>query len=74
MQKQVFVKLDEYNEILTLVKKMRTKINNAKMVLHKVQKAKRDEDVELELWQASLDQVERKIAMVDQSLETPQKV
>ena len=73
MQKPVFVKLEKYNEVIKAVKAMKTKVHNAKMMVHKVQKLKRDEDVELELWQASLEQVERKIAMIDSSLQEPQK-
>lgn len=74
MQKPVFVKLDKYNEVLKAIKSMKTKVHNAKVMLHKVRKLKRDEDVELELWQASLDQVENKISMIDSSLQEPQKI
>ena len=72
MQKQVFVKLDHYQEVLKLVKSMKSKITEAKMALHKVRSLKRDEDVELELWQSSLDQVDSKIMLIDASLQEPQ--
>lgn len=74
MQKPVFVKLENYQEAIKAIKQMKGKVNNAKMTLYKVRKLKRDEDVELELWQSSLDQVDRKIATIEHALETTQKI
>lgn len=74
MQKPVFVKLDQYQEVMNLVRTMRGKVNDARIVLHKVHQLKRDEEVELELWQTSLDQVDRKVALLEQSLQDPQRV
>jgi len=70
----VFVKIDEYNEVLNLVKLVRKKLEEAKEVLLKINDLKNEEDHQLEMWQNSLAEIEKKVDFVDHSLNEPEQV
>ncbi len=70
----VFVKIDEYNEVLNLVKLVRKKLDEAKEVLLKINDLKNEEDHQLEMWQNSLAEIEKKIDFMDHSLNEPEQV
>ena len=69
----VFVKVDEYNEVLNLIKTVRGKMEDAKETLLKIHDLKNEEDHQLELWQSTLAEIEKKIDFVDHSLSEPEK-
>ena len=69
----VFVKVDEYNEVLNVIKVIRQKIDDAKNTLLKINDLKNEEDHQLEMWQNSLSEVEKKIDFVDHSLNEPEE-
>jgi len=68
----VFVKIDEYDEVLNLVKVIRKKIDEAKETLLKINDLKNEEDHQLEMWQNTLAEVEKKIDFMDHSLTQPE--
>ncbi|MBS3127456.1 hypothetical protein J4228_04800 [Candidatus Woesearchaeota archaeon] len=68
----VFVKIDEYDEVLNLVKVIRRKIDEAKETLLKINDLKNEEDHQLEMWQNTLAEVEKKIDFMDHSLTQPE--
>ncbi len=68
----VFVKVDEYEEVLSLVKMIRKKIDEAKETLLKINELKNEEDHQLEIWQNNLAEVEKKIDFVEHSLNEPE--
>jgi hypothetical protein len=70
-EKNVFVKIDEYNDILDIISLVNEKVNEARIILGKINELKNQEDSELEAWKASLDDVERKLRYVDQTLFEP---
>ncbi len=67
----VFVKLDEYNDLLDIIALINEKINNAREILGKIYDLKNQEDGELDVWKHSLDDVERKLKYIDQVLFEP---
>ena len=69
----VFVKIDEYDNVLNLVKLVRTKIDDAKETLLKINDLKNEEDHQLELWQNALAEVEKKVDFINQSLQEPEQ-
>ncbi|MBI2112429.1 hypothetical protein HYT52_02760 [Candidatus Woesearchaeota archaeon] len=69
----VFIKVSEYNEVLSLVKVIRKKIEDAKETLLKIHDLKNEEDHQLELWQHTLAEVEKKVDFIDHSLNEPEK-
>jgi len=67
----VFVKVDDYKEVLEVMNMIRNKIEEAKEILGKINELKNEEDAELELWHTGLEEVERKMAFVDKVLFEP---
>jgi len=69
--KNVFVKVDEYNDILDIIALINEKVREARMILGKIDDLKNQEDLELDAWKSSLDDVERKLKYIDQTLFEP---
>ena len=69
----VFVKIDEYNEVLDVVSLIKKKIEDAKDTLHKINDLKNEEDHQLELWQNALGEIEKKVEFIDSSLNEPEQ-
>ena len=69
----VFIKIEEYEEVLNLVRLIKRKLNESKETLAKIHELKNEEDHQLELWHTTIDEVERKIDFVDHSLNEPEQ-
>ena len=69
----VFVKVEEYNDVLSVIKSIRRKLEDAKSTLLRINYLKNEEDHQLELWQNSLAEVEKKVDFVDRSLSEPEQ-
>jgi chromosome segregation ATPase len=67
-ERSIFVKLDDYKEVLELMNAMKSKLNEAKGVLNEIKKLRDEEATEIELWENSVSEIERKIGFVDKSL------
>jgi hypothetical protein len=70
-EKNVFIKIEEYNDILDLIALINEKVKEARAVLGKLNELKNQEDNELISWKNALDEVERKLKYIDQSLFEP---
>ena len=68
----VFVKIDEYKDVLEVIGVVKDKIEEARSTLGKINELKNDEDSELELWNSKLEEIERKIEFIDKSLFQPE--
>ncbi len=68
----VFVKVEDYQEVLNLVRLARKKLDEAKETLNKVNELKNEEDHQLEQWHNNLNEVEKKIDFVEHSLNEPE--
>lgn len=69
----VFVKIDEYNEVLNIVKSLRKKMDEAKETILRINELKNEEDHQLEMWQNSLAEIEKKVDFIDHSLNEPEQ-
>lgn len=67
----VFVKIDEYKDVLNIMNMIKSKLNDARATLAKINDLKNEEDAELELWHAGLEEIERKVDFVDKTLFEP---
>ncbi len=72
-QRPVFVKIEEYHEVLNLVKAIRRKLEEAKETLSKINDLKNEEDHQIELWRTALDEIEKKVDFVDHSFNEPEQ-
>ena len=68
----VFVKIDEYKDVLEVVGIIRDKIDDARNTLGKINELKNEEDSQLELWNSKLEEIEKKIEFIDESLFQPE--
>ena len=64
----VFVKIDEYKEVIDIMNLIKNKLNEAKKVLNSIYDIKNQEDAELDEWGNELEEVERKVNFIDNKL------
>jgi hypothetical protein len=68
----IFVKLNEYKDILELMNALKDKLEQAKGTLEKIKGLKTEEETELELWQNSIGEIARKVDYIDKTLFEPE--
>ena len=68
----VFVKIDEYKEILEIMDLIKEKLEQAKKTLGRINELKNEEDAQIESWKENLEDVERKINLIDNALFEPE--
>ena len=67
----VFVKIEEYKDVLDILSVIKGKISDAKGMLDELEDVKAREDAEIESWKVNLDDVEEKVRFVDETLFEP---
>ena len=67
----VFIKVDEYKDILDIIELTQEKVKEARALLEKINELKAEEEAELDNWDESLNDVEKKLNFVDRSLFEP---
>ena len=72
-QMPVFVRIDEYEDVLSTIRLIRKKIEEAKDTLLKINDLKNEEDHQLEMWQNAISEFEKKVDFIDHSLSEPEK-
>ena len=70
----VFVKIDEYKEVLDVMELIKNKVAQARDILGRINELKNEEDAELEMWKANVEAIEGKIESMDNSLLEPENV
>jgi len=68
IQTPVYVKIDEFKEVLSILNNIKSKLNEANNTLKDVETLKNKEDVEFENWKQSLAEVTDKIVSLDNVL------
>ena len=71
VEAQVFVKIDNYKDVLRTVGLIKDKLNEAKETLGKIRELKQQEDAELEGWDSKLNEIESRIDGIDHILFEP---
>jgi tetrahydromethanopterin S-methyltransferase subunit G len=64
----VFVKIEEYKDVIDAVDMIKNKISDAKASIGKINDLKNQEDAELDMWKASIDDIERRVHFIDNEL------
>lgn len=73
-QMPVFVKIDDYNSVLDLMRAIQRKMDEAKETLAKINELKNEEDHQIEMWQNALVEIEKKIEFMNHSLNEPEQI
>jgi hypothetical protein len=65
---QIFVKIDEYRDVLDILNLTKEKLNEAKDILNTIIHLKNEEDAEIENWHNELEDIEKKVSFLDKTL------
>ena len=68
----VYVKLDDYNDIMDIVSLIKERLKEARYLLGKISELKKEEEAEIENWASELDSVEERIEVIDKTLTEPE--
>ncbi len=68
----VFVKMDDYKDILDILGLIKDRLDEAKRTLEDINELKNDEDSEIKAWDATLNEIGEKIKDIDRTLFEPE--
>ena len=68
----VFVKIEDYKDILGILDLVKDKLSEAKRTLADINEVKNDENSELELWGSTLNEIEKKLENINSTLFGPE--
>ena len=69
----VFVKVNDYKEILDVLEMAKTKVNEIKQVLNNLKSLRNEEDAELAVWNNAISDIEKKIDNIDKIMFEPEQ-
>ncbi len=69
----VYVKVDEYDDVLRIMNSLQAKLEEAKGTIMKIHDLKNEEDHQLEIWQNALEELEKKLDFINNSLNEPEQ-
>jgi DNA polymerase IIIc chi subunit len=61
----VFVKINDYKEVLNVVDVMKQKLKETTLALEKIKHLKSEEDKELQEWEKNVSEISRRLAFID---------
>ena len=68
----VFVKIEDYKDILDILELIKDRLGQAKRTLADINDMKNEEDEELGMWSSTLNEIEKKIESIDRTLFEPE--
>ena len=68
----VFVKVDEYREILDVLDMIKGKIKEIRETLGSINSLRNEEDAELSMWSSTINDIEKKIEGIDKLMFEPE--
>lgn len=69
----VFVKIDEYKEILDVLDMIKSKIKEIRETLGNINALRNEEDAELALWNNTINDIDKKIDSIDKIMFEPEQ-
>lgn len=69
----VFVKVDEYKEILDVLEMIKSKIKEIRAALGDINALRNEEDAELAMWNNTMNEIEKKIDGIDRIMFEPEQ-
>ena len=64
----LFIKVENYKEVIDLMRSIKRKVGEAKSTLEKIYTIKSEEDVKIEEWDDLLRDLEKKTSFIDETL------
>ena len=68
----VFVKVNEYKEILDVLDMIKAKINEMHETLGKINDLRNEEDAEVSMWSNTINEIEKKVNDIDSMMFEPE--
>ena len=68
----VFVKVNEYKEILDVLDMVKSKLEEVRNTLGSVNELRNEEGSEISMWNATIDDIEKKIEDIDKMMFEPE--
>lgn len=68
----VFVKVEEYREILDVLEMIKAKIKDVRDTLGGINSLRNEEDAELAMWNSTISDIEKKIEGIDRLMFEPE--
>ena len=69
----VFVKVEEYDNILDMIDVFRKKLDEVKTTLNKIELLREEEQAELNTWRSNINEIKLKVDEVNKSLFEPEE-
>ena len=69
-----YIKIDEYKDIVDIIDLLKKKIEEAKRTLRSINELKNKEDQEINLWRTELEDIEKRIELINGILGETQEV
>lgn len=70
----VFIKIDEYKDVLDIIHLTKSKIKEARQIIQKINELKNAEDAEISAWHESLDEIDKSVMSIDKALFEPESM
>ena len=67
-EKSVFVKIDDYKEIMQTFDSTKSQLAKCRLILEKIKEMRREEEAEIELWDTSIQEIEKKLDYIDKDI------
>ncbi len=68
MNAPIFIKIEQYKDVLDIISVLKNKIREGKDIVSKINQLKNEEDVQLGEWSSELEELEKRIELIDKSL------
>ncbi|MGM5480918.1 MAG: hypothetical protein ACQESE_00760 [Nanobdellota archaeon] len=68
----VFIKIDDYRKVLDLVDNLKKKTSEVRSTIGEIKELRAKEQDALDFWEQNIDEVDKKILYVDQTLFEPE--
>ena len=69
----VFVKVDEYKEIIDVLDMIKGKMKEIKDTLGSINSLRNEEDAEMEMWSNTIKEIEKKVENIDKIMFEPEQ-
>jgi len=73
-QASVFVKIEDYKDVLDILGLVKNKLSDAKSIIHEINDLKNQEDAELQAWSTEVAEIEKSVDYIDHTLFEPENM
>ncbi len=67
-EKPLFVKIEKYREVISTIKQIKEKLQDADDILAELNKIKKQEDSEIESWHGDIETIKSKLMAIDKAM------